>query len=395
MPPRPSRTQEMLSLLRQPVLFVWALYLLLSPFYVVRAGLPQPGDLLISILVPLALSGWDGRLPSAFTRVLRTLLLFTLWVCVVNIAWALVLQTGGKSLLFPLYYVYNAAFFLAGLVLFQRFGEPFVRFTVYLVWVTVVFQVAASVVLVGGATRGQLFFSNPNQLGYYALLAGCIIALTQARLGIGLARSAIGLMGCAYLALLSGSRSSVAGIGLLLVLLLLSDPRVIVIGCLGAVGFTVLESPLDKSVETLQQRIAEDRNPGRSFFEERGYDRIWNNSEHLLFGAGEGNSKRFAGSTVIGGAEIHSSIATVLFSYGIPGMALFIAFCLRIVRGVPLRTGLVLLPPLIYTFAHQGLRFTMLWVLLVLFVAFKTALPAPTSRTRAPRRGRPRIAEFS
>lgn len=372
----------MLRLLRRPVLFVWALYLLLVPFYLVSGGLPQPGDALILLLVPLSLAGWDGRLQRDAVRILRPLFWFTAWVLVLNLVWAVVLSTYFRSVLFSLYYVYNFAFLLSALILYQRFGERFVRLTVHMVWITVVFQVFASFVIVGGSGRGALFFHNPNQLGYYALLAACIIALTQRRLGIGLVRSSVGLILCGYLALLSTSRSAVAGILLLFMLMLLSNPRVILVGCLAAAALTLVESPVHDSVGTFQQRLSEDRNPTRTFFEERGYDRIWNNKQHLLFGAGEGGSKRFAQSTVIGGAEIHSSAGTLVFCYGVIGTLLFLTFLRRLLRNASMRTALVLLPPLIYSFAHQGLRFTMLWVLLALFVALKgsPALVTPVRR---------------
>jgi hypothetical protein len=359
------------ALLRKPVMVVWALYVILIPFYLVRGGLPQPGDLLILPLVPMSLVGWNGRLPRDTLRAVRWLAWFTFWVVLVNLAWALILWSWGLSLLFPLYYVYNGLFFLSAIVLYQRFGDRFLRFTLYLTYATVLFQVAASFVMIGSHGRSRLFFHNPNQLGYYALLAGCIIAVTHSRLRVPLVRSSIMLAACGYLALLSTSRSSVAGIALLVVLLTLSNPRVILLTALLGAALSIIETPATSSIETLQTRVTEDRYAGRSFFEERGYDRIYNNPIHVALGAGEGNPARFAETTMLGAAEIHSSIGTLIFSYGIVGCLLFAAFVRRLLRGVPFRTGLMLLPPAMYSMAHQGLRFTMLWVMLALFAALK------------------------
>lgn len=367
--PRPTRVRQ---LLRQPVLFVWACYVLLTPFYVFKGGLPQPGDALILILVPLAFARWNGRLPGATVRTFRPLLWFTLWVVVVSIGWAFALWTWGPNLLYPLYYLYNTAFFFAALLLYQRYGDVFLRFTVLLVFTTVAFQVVASFFM-GGAGRNQLFFDNPNQLGYYALLAGCILAVSQRRLAFGIVTASFGLMCCGYLAMLSSSRSSLAGIGFLLLLLLFANPRVLLIGALVSISLTMFDSRFDQSVETLQKRVSEDRNPDMSFFEQRGYDRIWNNKEQVLVGAAEGNRWRWKGSTRIGSAEIHSSAGTLLFSYGILGVMLFAIFLFRLMRGAQLRDGLMLFPPLFYSVAHQGLRFTMLWVLLALFMSLKQA----------------------
>jgi hypothetical protein len=373
---RPIRIRR---LLRQPVLFVWACYVLLTPLYVFSGGLPQPGDALIILVVPMALVQWNGRLPRMTVRTLRPLLLFTGWVVLVSVAWAVLLWEWGTNLLYPLYYIYNTAFFFVAVLLYQRFGTVFLRFTVQLVFVTVLGQVVASFAMVGSEGRNQLFFDNPNQLGYYALLAACMLAAAHRWLGSSLWASSVGMVCCGYLAVLSSSRSSVAGIAFLLVLLLFANPRILLVAALASVGFTLLDTPLGQSVETLQRRVSEKRNPDMTFFEQRGYDRIWRNKEHVLLGAAEGARWRWRESTRIRTAEIHSSAGTLLFSYGIPGVLLFGVFLVRVIRGVRIREGLLLLPPLFYSVAHQGLRFTMLWVLLALFVSAKEDL----STTRA------------
>lgn len=366
-------------LFQQPAIVIWTCFVLLSPFYVVKGGLPQPADALIVLLVPIAVLHWDGRLPRSMTRVVRPLLAFTLWVCLLSVGWAVLLWEFGFNLVYPLYYLYNTAIFFAALVLYRRFGDVFLRLTVHLLLASVLFQVVASFVVSGESGRGRLFFDNPNQLGYYALLAACIIALAQRRLGFGVMKSSIGLICCAYLAVLSSSRSSVAGIAFLVALLLFANPRVLFVAGLASVALTLIDTRIDESVETLQRRINERRNADMSFFEQRGYDRIWNYKQHLLLGAAEGSRWRFREGTRIGSAEIHSSAGTIVFSYGIPGVALFTLFLIRLLRGSRLRFGFMLLPPLLYSVAHQGLRFTTLWVLLALFLSLKSTVE-PTGR---------------
>src|SRR5689334_6594379 len=107
--------------MRRPALVTWAIYLFLVPVYIFPSGLPQPGDLLVIVLVPLALSRWNGRLGHNGRSTLRALIWFTLWVCAVDYTWVLVMGSysvfGPDSfMLFPLYYIYNALIFLIGLV---------------------------------------------------------------------------------------------------------------------------------------------------------------------------------------------------------------------------------------------------------------------------------------
>src|SRR4029079_5761391 len=114
-----------------------------------------------------------------------------------------------------------------------------------------------------------------------------------------------------------------------------------------------------------------------TFFQERGYDRIWRNQQYLLLGAGEGGLSRFDDTAYVKNMEIHSSAGTILFSYGIVGSILFLVFMWRLIRGARARLVITLLPPLLYTGAHQGLRFTMLWIGLHVFIALKDDIERP------------------
>ena len=119
MPPV-TPNDELRRLLRRPTIVVWSLFILLIPFYIVHNGLPQPGDLLILILFPMTMSGWNGKLHRTSRRILRPLVWFTVWVCAVEVFWILILGNFSLDLLFPAYYIYNAMIFLTALVLFRK-----------------------------------------------------------------------------------------------------------------------------------------------------------------------------------------------------------------------------------------------------------------------------------
>jgi len=360
-----------------PALLAWGLYLFLTPIYVFKSGLPQPGDIFVLVLVPIALRGWNGKLASTSVVTARRLLWFTLWVCVVDYAWAAILGNFGlfgtdTFVLFPIYYVYNSLLFLVALVLYQRYGETFLRLTLHMIYLSILMQVIASF---GGqvGTRGSVFFNNPNQLGYYALLVACLIVMLHWRLKLQLLTSSIALSCCGYLSMLSASRAAIGGIAVLMALLVFSNPRVVIVVSALALSLLFVGGPITDTFEASQNRVL-NRTHHLGFLEERGYDRIVEHKEYLLFGAGEGGLSRFAESPYQQ-MEIHSSAGTVLFSYGIVGVLLFMAFMWSLVRGASLKLTAVLIPPLIYTVAHQGLRFTMLWVLLAIYLALKAEMP--------------------
>ncbi|MFT7158405.1 MAG: hypothetical protein ACI8Q1_003437, partial [Parvicella sp.] len=95
------------------------------------------------------------------------------------------------------------------------------------------------------------------------------------------------------------------------------------------------------------------------------YDRISNHPEYLIFGAGEGGYNRF--DTFIDNHEMHSSLGTIVFSYGIPGIVLFTLFVFSLLKKLPWFYLVYSLPLFAYGITHMGLRFTVFWVALMMF----------------------------
>ena len=96
-------------------------------------------------------------------------------------------------------------------------------------------------------------------------------------------------------------------------------------------------------------------------------------------------------TSVIGAHELHSSAGTIFFCYGIVGTVLFGVFSWRVIQRGRLRYVLMLLPASAYGLTHQGLRFTLLWVLLAMFIALKDyerrrVVAAPPARRPGPLR---------
>ena len=377
-PPAPRNLAETLlelrAALRDPALLIWSLFVLVIPFYVFTSGLPQPGDMLIVPLFVVTMATWNGRLAKPAARALRTLMLFTGWIMAVNWTWALVLGNFGlfgkdTFILFPIYYAYNTCVFLIASILYTRHGARFLRITLNLVLASLFLQIAASTVIHRSFSfRGMGLFNNPNQLGFFALIAASILALGSRRVGFGAIRASVGLTACLYLALVSASRAAVLGIGILFALMLIANPRRMVVVALAILALLSIGGPINEALQGTEMRLENDRYPQLSFLQERGYDRILNNKEYWLLGAGEGGTQRFGDTTAIGTTEIHSSMGTLFFCYGVVGIGLFLLFLLRVTQGAQLRAKLMLLPVLSYMVAHQGLRSTSVWILFAVFV---------------------------
>ena len=89
----------------------------------------------------------------------------------------------------------------------------------------------------------------------------------------------------------------------------------------------------------------------------RGYARLMNFPEHLIFGAGQAFDERF-GHTV----EIHSTWVAFLFYYGVLGFSLFAFFVFGIFKKLALYDRLIASAPLVYGFSTFGARTPVFWI---------------------------------
>jgi hypothetical protein len=380
--------QEAAIAMRNPHLFAWAVFLIAFPFYVVPSGLPQPAAWLLILLVPSILSTWDGKLASATFSSLKALVRFVAYVVLANVIWSVVLVKFSTNLkegffLSPFFYIYNALLFLLFVVLYKRYELRFLWVTTYALLVSVAGQVLLSFFM-RTRMRGSAGFNEANQLGYYALISVCVMLLCQKRTRLGTLPLLGAILACSYLALLSASKAALASIGLLSIAILIGRIRTMLL-CGVVFGILlVTPNPFSDAVERAQQRVETDRSLG--FFEERGYDRIVNHPEYWVLGSGEGDYRRFADTTLIGSHELHSSLGTLFFCYGIAGFTLFVLFMWSVMRRTSLQTWIVMGPAFAFGMTHQGLRFSLLWVLLATVVSLRELerkRPVPRMKVRA------------
>jgi hypothetical protein len=369
------------------VLWLWGAFIFFFPIYVSPSGLPQPADVLIIILTPLVFRRWNGRMPVGAKRAVFALLAFTLYVAVSNILWSVFTGTFDINLrygflLSPLFYIYNALVFILAIVMYRQKGQAFIDMTVRAVLFTVILQVPITI-LFGHATRLRTsgMFNAPNQLGYFAVLSASMILLGQKRAKISSTWVMIGLLAASYLALLSASKAALVSEGLVIVISMVSKLRTVIMATLVAGVLFVTVDPVSDAVQRTILRIETDESFG--FVEERGYDRIVNNPEYLVLGAGEGGYARFTDTTAIRQHELHSSAGTIIFCYGIAGALLFLLFVFQVLRVADVKQILMTLPVAAYGLSHQGLRVTLFWVFLALIIIIGREAKKVTAKSRA------------
>lgn len=351
-------------------MWVVAIYLVAKMFYVARGGTAQPADIMLCALAFFIVP------PREMLTLLKQELALAglvIWVALVNLGWFMI--TNEPSFLPSiLYFFFNLMIVITFFGVRQRDPEMFDKIVCRAIIAAVVLQTLVVLyerVTHSGGLRNVGTFKNPNQLAYWGVLMLSMFLMLRRnklrRLDLLFMAAAI------FCEFASASRAGLAALVALLAMWMyyaLGDVRKRVLACLAviAVGVILGVSPaMDRVMvqgaesSAVGSRLAEETNVSQ--FDERQYNRIIDFYEYTLAGAGEGYIARFKADNEYQ-LEIHSSFGTMLFSYGVPGLVLFVLLIAGIYRKLPSSLAVYLLPSLLYGVTHQGLRFTLFWALI-------------------------------
>jgi len=360
---------------------LWIGYLVFLPFCLYSSGLPQPGDILLGLAVLLNLAKGQLKFNRVQTSVLMMLALFVTYVFIVNTVWAIHLGNFGVStkaspVFTSAFYIFNAMVFLTAMVIADRAREEFLALTFKGIVVSVLSQVLLLPISLGLSSRQALFFNNPNQLGYYALVGAVLIFVISQIIRTNALMRLAGLVACLILAALSLSKAAMMGIAILMFFGVMQRPMVMLPPAI-LLGLLVYITPFGQErLDLLEARLETVGESSDDSLDERGYDRIINQPEYWPLGAGEGAYFRF--DSVLSTGEIHSTWASTFFSYGFVGTSLFLAFLYMVFRGKPRFILLSFVPIVFYGITHNGSRESLLWI----YFAIIASLPTAQTRTR-------------
>jgi hypothetical protein len=352
-------------------LAAWALYPLLVPFFLLgreqgpggaklTGGVPQAADYYIVGLMALVFLGLRCRPLRGAAPVVGALVAFVAYAVLVNLAWAALLNDA-SLLKSGLFYVYDVLLFLTFLALYSRLGDRLLRVTVWAVAASVFLQVAllplAPATLGGERVAG--FFNDENQLGYFCVLSASLFALGATRFSVPPAVRLAFYAAVGYLTFVSQCRAAFLGLGALALIANLGRPLRLLLAA-GGVAAALLA--LELAPDILDRAHAHLAGAGQyDSLSTRGYDRIVNHPEYVLLGAGEGAYGRFRSDLY--GTELHSSFGSLLFCYGLVGVACFTCALVFLGRR-DFWVALYLVPAFVHGSAHQGLRFAFFWAVL-------------------------------
>ena len=327
------------------------LFIGLSPLYLWRSGTPQIADILIAIFLGYSLIRYRSHLSKLD-------LLFLLYVFSVN-AVTIILNIGDNKshftdFLFTLYFVFNISLFR--LISKMRISREKVINVLFLGVIAQLLKIGFNG---GEAVRMTAFFNNSNQLGTWALLSLIMLPILYDKSRSG--KVVFTALGCVTLVFASGSKGAMLGVLIFTAFIIVRGRLLnywnvfLAVVSFGLIFYVFEDFFLDGYNRLIGDWQADDSLEGR------GYDRILHFPEYMLFGAGEGYFYRFDSNI-----EIHSSIGTLLFSYGIIGSLLFFFSLFRDTNLGGVRT---LFPLIMIHLSHNGLRFTYMWVVLGIIAA--------------------------
>lgn len=356
-------------------LHIALLYILISPFYVFRNGLPQPADFVLIVgicLYVIVIKKFRIDL-YRLKNIIVIFIINIIFVNAINYITHNISYNGKITDLIPIaYYIYNILVFLFFIHVLKNNNKS-VEYITKIIIITILIQfiIANTITDVAGIRRSN-YFNKPNQLGYYATITMTMFIILNKYYNQNIISKLIITISTLYLTLISGSRAAIVGIVLLGIILLAKEimKNKLVAILLTVVILLFINVQYTEYFNSVIDRQIEKEN---TFYDEllvRGYDRLWTYPEYLLIGSGEMYLNRFSKS--YHQLEIHSAFGTMLFSYGIIGLLSFTLLIYYIIKRKIYYNIIVLMPVIIYNMTHQGIRFTHFWVLMAIVYYIST-----------------------
>ncbi|GER60189.1 hypothetical protein ULMA_22970 [Patiriisocius marinus] len=362
------------------------IYLIFKPLYFFDSGIPQIADFLL--LIPFTLFAFSINFKKLFrNRGILYLLLFFSVVSAVNLTYHFIDSDSvySTSYIFAiLYFGFNIYFFVFCFTVFKSFIKKDFEYLVYVIFIALAMEY---VLLITGYDKGidndfknraYLSFNNPNQLSYYCLILSGITLFVVKKIPIK--RYLVSLILSLSFVLIVCATSRPAIIGALILISLyyfvvckkhvFKELLVFIIPILLFLVFNTEQ--MQEDFKRIDKRFAKVEYAGKTDLVERGFMRVVDNPNMLIYGAGEGNYERFVKNESLLSSEFHSAIGSVWFSYGLAGITSFGLFLFYIFKKLRVFDLITFLPILLYNLFHNGMRFSLLCFFLALLFAIST-----------------------
>lgn len=359
------------------------LYFALKPLYFGASGFLQISDMVLLASLAFLIFRVKGHI--AFDResspVIKLYLFMLVYQCLINGIWTIV--TGDKSLnRHDLYYIFNFLAFAECLFIGQRVGIDAIKRAMGVGSFAAVLITAIGLIIYSGpASRSTGFFNNPNQLGYFAVIMLTVIALCKDRLSKVQIVTIFVISAWSVVVSLSKAAILAYFVEVIVLILFYQENRsvkrlileFVLLAAAGAAIYLLFFSNINfgssnKTILQMRNRIlymSEENDSELAYG--RGYARVLEVIPNIVWGEGEGAYDRFI---VKHGTEVHSTFASLLTCYGLIGLFGYIVIFKKCMgKGKQFIQSLVVLSGLfLYAITHNGIRNTLLWMIMALLL---------------------------
>lgn len=353
-----------------------SLYIILFPFYIFPSGLPQPSDIVLALGLLLNIrKAWNSGVFQI--TVVKRFSVFLLLVLIINTFYTFYLYHDEKLTKTPffaaIYFLFCYLVFVNTVMIGYSASKTFLNNIVLACAISLTIQIICIPVANITSDRSIMFFNNPNQLAYYALLMMTIFIVVDSKYRKNKFFLILFSVACFYFTLISASRIALPCIALLIIYaaiisgLRLNAKNILLLIFILVAGYYISQKykvALVEKVDYVFHRIETNSGLSISPIQERGYDRMYLYPAYNFFGAGENANYRWTRAAQQ--LELHSFFGTLLFCYGILGFILFMRFSYAIIKRHFWKNLMILLPIILFNFVDNGERVGILWILLAL-----------------------------
>lgn len=379
------------------------LYLLLKPFYLNSSGLMQISDIFILIAFVLTIASLPKKTEETrkINLNLRILLIFLLFVILINsIYYGIYSDT--SFLKSTLYYL----FLFMGIYTFSKKIQDY-KFLKYY-YIIFIIDLCAQLLIyfldIGkyyGGTRYRGTFNDPNQFAFFITLAIMYIYTLENVLNIK-KRAWYAYIMAMFLIIKSASTGMILAIATFSVVQIIcgfgkvkkiftsvfNKKTFYITNIVFLILFVVLAFDLficndDNDIKgRIEYRIGKtinsqavnrlvskfDKAKDKSnFLEDRHLDKFFSNPIYILYGAGEGKWDRFGNNN----GEIHSTLPSILFCYGIVPTSILMIWIYSNIKGLKLKELSVYIAILVESFTLINHRQLLLWIIIIIANLYK------------------------
>lgn len=362
------------------------IYCAIKPLYFFDSGHMQVCDYFLVIASAILLSKKNFRIvfPQERKKILLVLLYFVGYQMLINMIWFVFGVSDIRFIYSTMYFFFNYwAFYTVILVESDIGTERTIKSLVIGSFISVVIAILGACLDNGVNMRKMGWFNNPNQLGYFAILIVTVAVIFKEHLKKIELLFMIGAS--VYLITISASKAAFLALIMMVIICVIFGNNtwdvkhmaytMLLFISLFIAGYLFFYSDnihivSNQTLMFMRERILHlnleaDSNLG----EGRGYNRIFEIGMHFFWGMGEGAYNRFHSMT---GNEVHSTFINIFISYGLIGFFIISNFFWMIVKkeGKTIRNLCCLSGLVLYSFTHNGIRNTLLWILLaVIFIS--------------------------